>query len=76
MVHPLGRLTVRQKVVPLGIQISLFGSAAAGRLGHVHDRRRGAERGCRVSRVTPCRTIRARPVLRDDRRREAVEGLL
>jgi hypothetical protein len=27
MVHPLGRLTVRQKVVPLGIQISLFGSA-------------------------------------------------
>ncbi len=28
MVHPLGRLTVRQKVVPLEIQISLFGSAA------------------------------------------------
>jgi hypothetical protein len=30
LVHPMGQLTVRQKVVPLDFQISMFGSAAPG----------------------------------------------
>ena len=75
LLHPLGRLTVKQTVVPLNLEISRFGQAAPAGARRFTIRSVGPE-GQEPADGGAEGVLRAGAVPRDERRREAVAAVV